>query len=439
MSRIRQVQAALRARLGLAGGKVVKVDRVEWRRHLRSRRQAVNALLAGEIDFIEAPPHDLLPLEKADKNVKLDDWNPIGNQYTFRFNQLHKPFDNPRCAQALPMPSTRRTSSSAVDRRSEVLQGLQGPVRLRHALRRTKPAWRACSKSNFKKAQLLKEAGYDGTPIVLMHSTDLAGADQAGAGGQVADGEGRLQGRHAVDGLADAWCRAAPRRTRRRGGWNIFLTSWVAADITNPVCTGFMNCRLRQGDVRLAVRCRDREAARRLRARDRSGQAEGRSPRRCRCATAGGRRTSRSASGISRGACARTSTACEANPVPVFWNMRRIASSSRRAWSRRRAAASAATPLAARRDPGGACAYILRRLAGDHPRDADRRGAGLPHAAPDAGRSRRDHRRRQRHLRAGGRDPQAARPRPADPQQFVIWIGKSCRAISASRSSSRSR
>jgi peptide/nickel transport system substrate-binding protein len=29
-------------------------------------------------------------------------------------------------------------------------------------------------KSDFKKAQeLLKEAGYDGTPIVLMHSTDL--------------------------------------------------------------------------------------------------------------------------------------------------------------------------------------------------------------------------------------------------------------------------
>ena len=49
---------------GLAGGKVVKVDRVEWRA-ISDHQQAVNALLAGEIDFIEAPPHDLLPLLKA--------------------------------------------------------------------------------------------------------------------------------------------------------------------------------------------------------------------------------------------------------------------------------------------------------------------------------------------------------------------------------------
>jgi peptide/nickel transport system substrate-binding protein len=36
---------------GLAGGKVVKVDRVEWRA-ISDQQQAVNALLAGEIDFM---------------------------------------------------------------------------------------------------------------------------------------------------------------------------------------------------------------------------------------------------------------------------------------------------------------------------------------------------------------------------------------------------
>ena len=51
---------------GLAGGKVVKVDRVEWRA-ISDHQQAVNALLAGEIDYIEAPPHDLLPLLKAER------------------------------------------------------------------------------------------------------------------------------------------------------------------------------------------------------------------------------------------------------------------------------------------------------------------------------------------------------------------------------------
>ena len=69
--------------------------------------------------------------------------------------------------------------------------------------------------SNFQKARdLLKEAGYDGTPVVLMHSTDLVVLTNLAPVAKIADGEGRLQGRHAVDGLADAWSRAAPRRTR---------------------------------------------------------------------------------------------------------------------------------------------------------------------------------------------------------------------------------
>ena len=71
--------------------------------------------------------------------------------------------------------------------------------------------------SNFAKAQaLLKEAGYDGTPIVLLHSTDLQVLTNLAPVAKSLHGEGRLQGRHAVDGLADAWSRAARRRTRRR-------------------------------------------------------------------------------------------------------------------------------------------------------------------------------------------------------------------------------
>src|SRR6516162_3008582 len=50
--------------LGLAVGKVAKFDRVEWRA-ISDHQQAVNALLAGEIDLIESPPHDLQPLALA--------------------------------------------------------------------------------------------------------------------------------------------------------------------------------------------------------------------------------------------------------------------------------------------------------------------------------------------------------------------------------------
>ena len=46
---------------GLAGGKLAKVDRVEWRA-ISDAQQAVNALQKGEIDYIEQPSHDLLGL-----------------------------------------------------------------------------------------------------------------------------------------------------------------------------------------------------------------------------------------------------------------------------------------------------------------------------------------------------------------------------------------
>src|SRR6266446_1642373 len=45
---------------GMAGGKVVKVDRVEWK-HIPDHQTAINALLAGEVDMLESPPHDLYP------------------------------------------------------------------------------------------------------------------------------------------------------------------------------------------------------------------------------------------------------------------------------------------------------------------------------------------------------------------------------------------
>src|SRR5437660_7506898 len=85
---------------GLAGGKVAKVDRVEWK-VVADQQTAVNALIAGEIDFIEQPSHDLLPMVRNDGNIKLVDWNPLGNQYAFRFNTTAKPFDNVKIRQAL--------------------------------------------------------------------------------------------------------------------------------------------------------------------------------------------------------------------------------------------------------------------------------------------------------------------------------------------------
>src|SRR3977135_4430921 len=84
---------------GLAGAKIAKVDRIEWI-WIPDAQTQVAALQSGEGDMLEQPSPDLLPLMAKDKNIKLFDGNPLGNQYALRFNTLFKPFDNPKIRHA---------------------------------------------------------------------------------------------------------------------------------------------------------------------------------------------------------------------------------------------------------------------------------------------------------------------------------------------------
>ena len=84
----------------VSGGKVVKVDRVEWRA-ISDAQQAINALQKGEIDMVEQPSHDLLGPLKKDPNIDVVISPMAKLQYVFRPNHLHKPFDNPKIRQAL--------------------------------------------------------------------------------------------------------------------------------------------------------------------------------------------------------------------------------------------------------------------------------------------------------------------------------------------------
>jgi peptide/nickel transport system substrate-binding protein len=225
---------------GLAGGKVVKVDRVEWRA-ISDHQQAVNALLAGEIDFIEQPPHDLLPLVLADANIKYVDWNVLGNQFTFRPNWTAKPFDDPRVRQALMYAFNQEDFLKAVVGDPKYYKVCNAYFPCGTALSSEK-GLEGMLKSDFKKAQqLLKEAGYDGTPIVLMHSTDLQVLTNLAP---VAKSLMEKAG-FKVDMQSMDWQTVVSRRAKKdppnAGGWHAFLTSWVSIDITNPIFAGFMN------------------------------------------------------------------------------------------------------------------------------------------------------------------------------------------------------
>jgi len=225
---------------GLAGGKVARVDRVEWRA-VADHQTAINALLVGEIDMIESPPHDLHPMLKKDPNVKLVDINPLGLQYTFRFNTLHKPFDNAKVRQAVFYALNQEDFLKAVIGNPEYYKVCKSFYPCGSPLETTK-GMEGLLESNFEKArQLLTEAGYDGTPIVLLHSTDLAVlANLAPVAKSLLEKAG-----FKVDMQSMDWQTLVARRAKKdppaQGGWHAFLTAWATADILNPVMMGFLN------------------------------------------------------------------------------------------------------------------------------------------------------------------------------------------------------
>jgi peptide/nickel transport system substrate-binding protein len=235
-----QYKARPEAPSGLAGGKVAKVDRVEWRA-IADHQTAINALLGGEIDVIESPLHDLLPVLKKDANGKLVDINPLGGQYTFRFNALYKPFDDARVRQAVFYAFNQEDFLKAVIGDQAYYKLCKSFYPCGSPLETT-AGMEDLLGSNFAKArQLLAEAGYDGTPIVLMHSTDLAVlANLAPVAKSLMEQAGFKVDMHSMD-----WQTLVARRAKKeppaQGGWHAFLTSWVAADILNPVMMGFLN------------------------------------------------------------------------------------------------------------------------------------------------------------------------------------------------------
>ena len=222
-----------------AGGKVVRLDRVEWL-SIADSQTAVNALESGEIEAVEAVAHDLLPLVEKKKGISVVR-GAYASQYALRPNWLHPPFDNPRMRLAL---------GYAIDQK-EFLTGAVGDPQF----------WRLCKtyygcgtplaseagthgllEGNVAKArELLKEAGYDGRPIVLLQVSDIASLANLGP---IAKAQFERAG-FKVDMRPADWQTHLARVLRKEPpedrGWNVTLSSTGVLDVVNPVTSLFLN------------------------------------------------------------------------------------------------------------------------------------------------------------------------------------------------------
>ncbi|CAN5468706.1 ABC transporter substrate-binding protein [soil metagenome] len=228
---------------GLAGGKVVNVDRVEYI-VMPDDTTKVQALLTGEVDMIDQLTPEQAAVVEGKPKVKVGTvWTP--EPYgIIRPNSLIAPFNNIKARQALAL---------MVDQ-AEYMTASVGD----------KKWWRKCysyfvcgttngtevgsedyQKQNLDKArQLLKESGYNGERVVLLSNHEIL---RSGIFADVTAANLRKIGMN-VDQQESDWGTLAQRRNNKgsidKGGWNIYHVAMTGGN--SPVngiavdqsCTG---------------------------------------------------------------------------------------------------------------------------------------------------------------------------------------------------------
>jgi peptide/nickel transport system substrate-binding protein len=218
-----------------AGGKVVKVDRVEWIT-MADAQTAVNALQSGDIDFLENPPFELLPILAASKDLKVETLSQLGFQTLGRMNFLYPPFDNVKVRRAAFLALNQKDVLDALVGNPEYYK-ICGAFFVCGTPLASDVGSETLVKGNgmaeAKKA--LAESGYDGTPVVIMAPGDVVTLKaQPVVAAQLLRDAG-----FKVDLQATDWqtvvARRASQKPPKEGGWNMFFTNWVGADVSNPI------------------------------------------------------------------------------------------------------------------------------------------------------------------------------------------------------------
>ena len=226
---------------GFAGAKLAKVDRVEWI-VIPDANTATQALIKGEVDIIEIPTTDHLPLMKKAGNINIKVIDRVGTQAVLRPNHLNPPFNNVKNRQALLY---------AVGDQKDYLAAIIGNPEYEKSCWQIfmcgtplgsdagVGAWATNSREkNIEAAkQLLKEGGYKGETVVLL---DPADTPIAHAQAVVTAQKLREIGMN-VDLQTIDWGTQSARRAlkdpvdKNPRGWNIFHTWGGGMAMGNPI------------------------------------------------------------------------------------------------------------------------------------------------------------------------------------------------------------
>lgn len=220
---------------GTTGAKIVNFDRLELV-VIRDAQTQLNALIRGEVDVVTAPAAEQYATLRTQTGIQLVDLTPAGSQLFLRFNHVSKPFDDVK---------VRRAAMVALGQE----EMLKTQVGVPGAMRYCASVWPcgtplASDKTGFfdgkanpaKAAGMLKEAGYDGTPVVLLRPTDVPGITKLPL---VAKQQLEAAG-FKVDLQQMDWGSLLARRTKKNA-WSAYMSWWAAVDVSNPLVAATAN------------------------------------------------------------------------------------------------------------------------------------------------------------------------------------------------------
>lgn len=227
----------------MAGGKVVNVDEVKWVT-MPDAQTAINAIMSGEIDYIEQVQIDLLPILASSEDVTVETRDDLGYQTMGRLNFKHPPFDNKKIRQAAQMALSQADVLGTLIGNPDYYTVCGAIFGCGTPLADESGAETLTSGGDIEGAKkLLEEAGYDGTPVVLMQPTDVVSLTAQ----PVVAAQALRNAGFNVDMQPMDWQTLVTRRASQakpsEGGWNIFFTNWLVPEINSPLISPMLNGR----------------------------------------------------------------------------------------------------------------------------------------------------------------------------------------------------
>src|SRR3981189_3268244 len=203
---------------------------------MASAQTAVNALQSGDIDFLEIVPFDMVPVLAANKDIKIETPNKLGFQTVGRMNFLLPPFDDVKVRRAALLAMNQKDVLDALIGNPEYFK-ICGAFFMCGTPLATDVGSETLVKGNgmAEAKKLLAESGYDGTPIVIMAPGDVVTLKAQ----PIVSAQLLREAGFKVDVQATDWqtvvARRASQKPPKEGGWNMFFTNWVGADVVNPI------------------------------------------------------------------------------------------------------------------------------------------------------------------------------------------------------------